>query len=70
MNMRNLEPQRKSDIMSIRFSLLTIVLFAFCLPAWAQKIVYSEPDDDDYRRTQFEVVGKVSGNFLVYKKQF
>jgi hypothetical protein len=32
-----------------------------------QKIVYSEPDRDDNRRMTFEVVGKVSGNFLVYK---
>ncbi len=35
--------------------------------ATAQKIVYSEVDDDDSRRMRFEVIGKVSGNFLVYK---
>lgn len=33
----------------------------------AQKIVYSEPDRDDTRRMNFEVVGKVAGNFLIYK---
>ena len=32
-----------------------------------QRIVYSEPDRDDNRRMTFEVVGKISGNFLVYK---
>jgi len=32
-----------------------------------QKIVYSEPDRDDNRRMTFEVVGKISANFLVYK---
>src|ERR1051326_974927 len=32
-----------------------------------QKIVYSEPDREDNRRMTFEVVGKISGNFLVYK---
>src|SRR5690606_33514374 len=33
----------------------------------AQKIVYSEPDREDNRRMNFEIVGKVSGNFLIYK---
>ncbi len=33
----------------------------------AQKIVYSEPDRDDTRRMNFEVIGKINGNFLVYK---
>jgi len=33
----------------------------------AQKIVYSEPERDDTRRMDFEVIGKISGNFLVYK---
>jgi hypothetical protein len=33
----------------------------------AQKIVYSEPDRDDTRRMEFEVIGKINGNFLVYK---
>jgi hypothetical protein len=34
---------------------------------FAQKLVYSEPDKDDTRRMNFEVIGKVGGNFLVYK---
>ena len=33
----------------------------------AQKIVYSEPEKDDNRRMNFEVIGKISGNFLLYK---
>ncbi|HEX8314280.1 MAG TPA: hypothetical protein VF609_04775, partial [Flavisolibacter sp.] len=52
--------------MQLRFSLLTLSL-AFSLFALSQKIVYSEVDEDDSRRTRFEVIGKVSGNFLVYK---
>src|SRR5947207_14055281 len=32
-----------------------------------QRIVYSEPERDDNRRMTFGVVGKISGNFLVYK---
>ena len=46
-------------------------IFAFLLicsaGAGAQKIVYSEPEREDTRRMNFEIVGKVSGNFLVYK---
>ncbi|MDZ4795101.1 MAG: hypothetical protein SGI83_12545 [Bacteroidota bacterium] len=33
----------------------------------AQKIVYSEPDRDDTRRMDFEIAGKIGGNFLLYK---
>jgi hypothetical protein len=40
-------------------------LFAF--DSFAQKIVYSEPDKDETRRMNFEVVGKVAGNFMIYK---
>jgi hypothetical protein len=47
--------------------LLTILLAVSGIPATAQKIVYSEPDKDDTRRMNFEVAGKVGGNFLVYK---
>lgn len=35
--------------------------------AFAQKIVYSEPDRDDTRRMDFEIIGKINGNLLVYK---
>lgn len=35
--------------------------------ATAQKITYSEPDKDDYKSTEFEIIGKVAGNILVYK---
>lgn len=46
------------------FFLLT---FAFSIIGHSQKIVYSEPDRTDSRRMDFEVIGKISGNFLVYK---
>ncbi len=32
-----------------------------------QKVVYSEPEKDDSRRMNFEIIGKVGGNFLIYK---
>jgi hypothetical protein len=32
----------------------------------AQHISYSEPQRDDNRRTDFEIIGKIEGNFLVF----
>ena len=49
-----------------RLILLVLILCAGFFVK-AQKIVYSEPDKDDTRRLDFEVIGKVNGNFLVYK---
>lgn len=42
-------------------------LLVLAWPAGAQRIVYSEPDRDDSRRMNFEIAGKVGGNFLIYK---
>lgn len=50
-----------------KVSLLAIIIFCTGLPATAQKIVYSEPDKDDSRRMEFEIAGKIGGNFLIYK---
>lgn len=46
-----------------------LLLAAFVLPLinYAQQITYSEPERDDSRSINFEVVGKISGNFVVYK---
>ncbi|HCT23126.1 MAG TPA: hypothetical protein DIW54_07250, partial [Chitinophagaceae bacterium] len=33
----------------------------------AQRIIYSEPDRDDVRSMNFEVIGKLSGQFHIYK---
>ena len=33
----------------------------------AQKIVYSDIDRNDFRQMNFEIVGKIGGNILVYK---
>ena len=53
--------------MRLAKTLILISLFAFSRSASAQRIVYSQPGNDDTRRMNFEVIGKVSGNFLVYK---
>ncbi len=47
--------------------LLALLLVCSALSVTAQKIVYSEPDRDDSRRMNFEIVGKIAGNFLIYK---
>jgi len=33
----------------------------------AQKIFYSDPEQEDTRRTNFEIIGRVGGNILVFK---
>jgi hypothetical protein len=33
----------------------------------AQRISYSEPEQDDTHKTDFEIIGRVSGNILVFK---
>ena len=45
--------------------LLSFVCFS--IVGFSQKIVYSEPDRNDSRRMDFEVIGKIGGNFLIYK---
>lgn len=45
------------------FSILCIL----AAPVFAQKIVYSEPDRDDVRRMNFEIIGKIGGSFQIYK---
>jgi len=49
--------------------LLAALLFMVWLPlvSSAQKIAYSETERDDSRRTNFEIIGKVGPNVLVFK---
>ena len=44
-----------------------VVCVFISLPLFAQKIAYSEPEREDSRRTEFEIIGRVGGNILVYK---
>jgi hypothetical protein len=48
---------------------LGVLLFIAWLPlvSSAQKIAYSESERDDSRRTNFEIVGRVGANILVFK---
>jgi len=46
---------------------LCVLLFTLSARPQAPRILYSEPEREDSRRTEFEVIGKVGGNYLVYK---
>ncbi|MBS1916105.1 MAG: hypothetical protein JST87_07500 [Bacteroidetes bacterium] len=51
-------------------SVSKILAFFFLITPFlgiAQHIVYSEPEREDGRRTNFEIIGKINGNFLVFK---
>lgn len=65
--MRNLAYMKKG--MKILCSLLAVLLLTGLLPltSLAQKIAYSEPEREDNRRTNFEIIGKVGNNILVFK---
>jgi hypothetical protein len=43
------------------------MLCCFLAIGHAQKIVYSEPEKDDSRKVDFEIIGKIGDNFQVYK---
>lgn len=43
------------------------ILLAGLSSADAQKIVYSEKNNDDTKNVNFEIIGKIGGNFLIYK---
>lgn len=47
--------------------LITIFFAGVSIFCKAQTIVYSQPDKDDSRSMSYEIIGKMNGNFLVYK---
>jgi hypothetical protein len=54
--------------MSLLKMIAPFLFFVFvCAGASSQRILYSEPGKDDTRRLNFEIAGKVGGNFLIYK---
>ncbi len=57
-----------TNIRSYRaFAFSLFLLLGFAQPLLAQRITYADPERDDTRRTNFEIIGKVGGNFLVFK---
>ncbi|HZE83603.1 MAG TPA: hypothetical protein VE035_04800 [Puia sp.] len=47
--------------------LLLVLTLGTPLVLPAQRITYSEPEREDSRRTNFEIIGKINGNYLVFK---
>lgn len=49
--------------------LLAAIILILVLPliATAQKVTYSDYDRDDSKDMNFEIIGKMNGNFLIYK---
>lgn len=52
---------------SIKPFLNVLAALTLFLSTSAQRIYYSEPERDDNRRTNFDIIGKVGGNILVFK---
>ena len=52
---------------------LSTLLLALCLlhsslvKAQVSQIIYTDPEKEDGRRTNFEIIGKMNGNFLIFK---
>ena len=44
-----------------------LVISAFSSVGQGPRISYTEPEKEDSRRTEFDVIGKIGGNYLVYK---
>lgn len=54
--------------MKIRLAVLGLILLVVQgASAQAPRVYYSEPNKDDTRRTEFEIIGKLGIDFLVYK---
>ncbi len=47
--------------------LFIAALLGFSVPVHAQTVSYSDYENDDGRDINFEIIGKMKGNFLVYK---
>ncbi|MBK7884268.1 MAG: hypothetical protein IPJ81_11085 [Chitinophagaceae bacterium] len=47
---------------------IAIFFFSFYYSSYSQKVTYSETSKSDGRNMNFEIIGKMGGNFLIYKK--
>ncbi len=54
-------------MVTLRRWALILLVAGPVLPLSAQKIVYSDYDREDSRKLDFDIAGKVNGNFLIYK---
>lgn len=51
----------------MKYRSLLMAMMMFPVLAMCQRISYSAPENQDSRTIDFDIIGKVSGNFLVYK---
>ncbi|MEO9021043.1 MAG: hypothetical protein ABI237_07525 [Ginsengibacter sp.] len=47
--------------------LLLLMLLAIYPVAFSQQITYTQPESQDSRSLDFDIIGKIQGNFLIYK---
>lgn len=50
-----------------RSFLIFLILSGLQVISYAQSIVYSQPDRDDQKTQSFDIVGKISNHYLIYK---
>ena len=53
--------------MGVKNTVLLCCLFFFSTYIFGQQVTYSEPDRSDVRQTNFEIIGKIGENILIYK---
>lgn len=51
----------------MRILALVLMIAGYPVVSQAQRIAYAEPEREDTRRTNFEIIGKVGANILVFK---
>jgi hypothetical protein len=57
----------KTISMKLKQCLFFAIALLLFIDINAQSVIYSAPDRDDARNMNFEVLGKLQGNFLIYK---
>ena len=57
---------KRMSMFNKKFIIVSVFLIVV-LNIHAQRIVYSEPDRDDSKSTNFEIIGKMNEHYLVYK---
>ncbi|HEV2831133.1 MAG TPA: hypothetical protein VGW31_04070 [Hanamia sp.] len=59
--------EKKLLVVNMKNTLLFLVFTFFSGAAFSQQITYSQPESNDIRSLNFDIIGKIKGNFLVYK---
>ena len=60
----NGQTDKRESAMKAMLAILTLIFPVFLT---AQRITYSNPEQEDSRRTNFEILGRINGNILVFK---